>query len=233
MQRKRTKKAKKKKNQNSQDGWQVQQNSRLMLPRTVTNIMPDRMMTRLTYKGMQTFTISAGTAGVAARWRPSSAFDIDPLLGSTSTVGFAEMSAFYNNYRVVKSMLSVKAAALSTAAISQIVALPLNADPTGAPTLAVMESWLNNPYSKIRLVPSQGGPVVSMRLAMTTEKIYGSKMVYFDDNFAALVNTSPVNNWYWAVAVVLSANAGGNFPVQVEIDISIDCEFYSRKALLN
>jgi hypothetical protein len=224
---------KKNKRQNPDSGLTAAPNAMLKLPKTVTQIMPDRMVTRLTYRGFTNFTIPAASQHVARRWIPTAAYDIDPLIGSTTTVGFTEMTALYNSYRVYRSKLLCRFANQTASTAVQGVILPLNQDPTSTPTLGTVQAWLNNPYSIVKLVPPPGGNVVSMSRNMTTEKIYGSKMVYYDDNFAANVNTVPANNWYWGVAIINPITAGSNIVVTVEIDISIDIEFYNRKFLVN
>jgi hypothetical protein len=190
------------------------------------------MLTRLTYKGYKNFTITAAAVSIAYRWQPSAAYDIDPLVGSTTVVGFTELTAFYNYYRVLRSRNVVRVANASSVPAT-VVMLPLNSDPGASPSIATQQSWLNNPYSKIKVVPAAGGPVVSVSGSMSTEKIFGSKMVYFDDNFASLVNTIPTNNWYWAASVQVATAPGSTINFYVENDIYIDVEFYSRKALLN
>lgn len=227
---KRTQKKNRKRNQT--DGWSVAPNAKLGLPRSVSAIMPDRMMTRLNYKGVQNLTIAAASSFVTRRWAPTAVYDVDPTLGSTTVVGFNELSLLYNNYRTVRSTVICRAATTGAQPASLIV-IPLNADPGSSPSSSVVNSWYNNTYGKVKLVPAVGGPVISIKHNMTTEKIYGSKMIYFDDNFASLINTVPVNNWYWAIAVVSPVTAGSNLIFTVEFDIIMDVEFYSRKNLLN
>jgi len=67
---------------------------------------------------------------------------------------------------------------------------------------------------------------------MSTEKIFGSPMVRYDDNFAALVNAIPVNNWFWIVAIYAGAVQSAAEPVFVNIGVDIDIDFYDR-AFLN
>jgi hypothetical protein len=105
-------------------------------------------------------------------------------------------------------------------------------DPGSTPLLATVNSWSNNPYGKVKLVPPSG-EVVSIGHKISTEKIYGSKMVYFDDNFASSTSNVPVNNWFWAVAVITGTSPATNQVCLVEVDIEMDVEFYSRKALIN
>lgn len=200
--------------------------------RSFGSIMPDRLMTRLRYKGIQKFTISTTTLHTSRRWSPTSVYDVDPLLGSTATAGFNELASFYNSYRCLASSVIVRAANMSTTPV-MVILIPLNVDPGSAPTLVTVQAWIDNPYGKNKLVAYRGGPVSTLSSRMTTEKIYGSKMIYFDDNFASLTNTIPNNNWYWAIALLASDAVTADTDVLMEVDITMDVEFYDRKLLLN
>lgn len=214
------------------DGVAAESNALLRLPRSVSNIMPDRYYTRLRYYGSQNLTIAAGAAGVARRWQPSGAYDIDPLLGSTATPGFAEFAAFYDQYRVTVSRIRVEISNTSTTPC-QATVVPLNADPGASPTLNTIQSWPNQSYAKVVQVPGIGAPPVRMDCEMSTEKIFGSKQVYFDDNFMSLTNTVPTNNWFWAVGLATNAFVGSATTYDVAIYIDIGCEFFARKQLFN
>lgn len=177
-------------------------------------------------------SISPPNAAVTRRWAPTAAYDVDPTLGSTTVVGFTELASLYGVYRVVRSHIIFRVANMSLQPV-QMILVPLNLDPGSSPSLATVDSWFNNPYGKVKLVPYRGGPTVSMKHSMSTEKLYGTKMVYFDDNFASAVTTIPQNNWYWAIALrsPVAVPAGSDYVI--EVDITMDVEFYSRKNLLN
>jgi len=217
-----------KKSRNNTDGWNVQSSALTRLPRTVNVIMPDKLMTRLSYKGVGVFTIAAAAQVFARRWTPTAAYDVDPLLGSTTMVGYTEMAAFYDVYRVAKSSVTARFANITTTPLQAIV-IPLNKDPGTTPSAVTVQEWINNAYGKVKLIPNTGGPVTSISSRMSTEKIYGSKMVYFDDNFASATNAIPANNWFWAIAISAAVPVGGATSVIVETDFIIDVEFYSRK----
>ena len=74
-----------------------------------------------------------------------------------------------------------------------------------------------------------GGPLTRIENRMSTEKIFGSPMVKYDDNFAALVNAVPVNNWFWVVTFyVLSPTTKS---IVCNFYCEVDVEFYDRFAL--
>jgi hypothetical protein len=228
----RKKQMKKRPQANVTDGWMVESNTGWKLPRTVTNIVPDRMMTRLRYKGCTTFVVAASTTTISKRWQPTSAYDVDPALGGFTPPGYNELAAFYNGYRVVGSRIVVRFANQSTQPF-YVVAIPTAFDPGSSPSSATIHSWPNNPYAKSKLLPATGGPGVSISSSMTSEKMFGTKAVYFGDNYSAAINASPVSNWYWAVGVMSPTSVGSNSTVTVSIDIYIDLSFFDRKNLLD
>lgn len=66
---------------------------------------------------------------------------------------------------------------------------------------------------------------------MSTEKIFGSKMVLFDDNFSSPCTANPTNNWFWVVAGV-SQVFDPNL-TWVTITLDLDVEFFDRAFLQN
>lgn len=229
---KKSKRGKSRRRNNVTDGISATSNALTRLPKSVTNIVPDRMYTRLRFIGYGNLSITTITTVASARYRPSSAFDVDPLLGSTSTPGFAELAAFYSNYRTTSSRCRIVANNASAQQGALITLTPLNVDPGVSPSVAVINSWIEQPYAKSKICGTAGSPAVTIVSEMSTEKIFGSKMVYLDDNFQSLVTTSPVNNWYWAISATTPIGPSSTQTVNVLIDIELGVEFFSRKALL-
>jgi len=212
----------------AQDGINATANSLVKMPRSPQLIISDRIYTKLTFGGFANLTIAAATAVIARRYTPSAAYDVDPLVGSTAMPGFAEFAALYNLYRVTTSRITVEFANQSTSAI-KVCVIPLNSDPGSAPSSAVVDFWMLNPYSKVKVLSPVGSPTEAIRSSMSTEKIFGSKAVYFDDTFAAQVTGIPNNNWFWAIGLQSPVVAAGNLLIAVNIVIDIGLEFYERK----
>jgi hypothetical protein len=217
-----------KKKKSNTDGIISASNRYVSLPAKNGLIVSDRIITRLSYCGITALAVPLG--GVAAiRYRPSAAYDVDPNLGSTSVPGFNELAALFFNYRVFYSRIIVKA--VGGVAPTSIVLLPLNADPTSAPGALTVQSWTSNSYRDYRLIPAQGGPTITLVREMSTEKIFGSKMVLFDDNFASATNTIPVNNWFWAIGAINSAGGlATTCTLTIEVDMGV--EFFTRRTVL-
>jgi len=199
----------------------------VFVPKSIT-IIPDRVMVKLTYWGIKNFVIGIGTATAAYRWRPSAPFDVDPLVGGTSTPGFNEWAALYGSYRAVSSRFRAKFSNPSVDQACALVILPLNNDPGASPTAAVINTWVGNSYAKHVTCALAGGPISGMTNNMSTEKIYGSKMVYFDDNFSSPVNAVPNNNWFWAVGIIYQTGVTKALSPALDTEITMYVEFFSR-----
>lgn len=228
--RKRSKTKQRTNGRRNTDGIRATPNSALTIPRPVKLIMPDRMITTLKYWKAGIFDLSVINTG-AVRYRPSSAFDVDPLVGGTSMPGFVEFGTFYQSYRVHSSRVIVEANNPSVTDLIMYSLGAVNVDPGTSPSAAYVIASHTNPYFRARTCPLNGGPLANLKMSMSTEKIYGTKSVYFDDNFSALVTTNPNNNWFW----VLTCYSPSLIPLDIQftIKIEIDIEFFDRAFLFN
>jgi len=219
---------------NNTDGALAQpfQATRLPIYRPMGLIVPDKMYSRLKYSGVQQITVAIGAAATAVRWRPSSVFDVDPLLGGTTIPGFTELAGLYGSYRTTRSNIKLEVAPQDTSRVASVVLVPLNVDPGSGPSSATQSSWTMNPYAIYEIFGTAGSPNICIKNSMSTEKIFGSKMVYFDDAFSSLVTTSPTNNWFWAVSIITGFTvATTNYITTILLDLEIDVEFFNRKSL--
>jgi len=213
------------------DGLPMKDRNRLLVVPKSISIVPDRIFTKLVYEGIATLNVVPPAQYALYRYQPSAAFDPDPLLASASTPGFAEFAAFYSSYRVTVSRIRASYVNPSSALAATTVLIPLNVDPGASSTLATVNSWPDQPYAKSGLVGLMGSPPKVLSNEMSTERIYGSQMVYFDDNFASLVTTIPNNNWFWAIAVIFPLVPASTVAVSMQYRIEMGVEFYDRKQL--
>jgi len=163
------------------------------------------------------------------RFRPSGAYDLDPLVGGTTVPGFTNLSAFYSTYRVTCSKIRVEVVNPSTTTSVITIVCPKNSDPGGSETLANIVASEGNPYAKSKVTSLAGGPRTVITNFMTTEKIFGDAEVWTDHNFASLINTVPSNNWFWDVGFYTPAVIGVALNVWIHIEIGI--EFFDRTFL--
>lgn len=223
----------KRKKQNITDGALAESFGANRIPARKFNlVIPDKLFTKLTWNGTQNLSIAVGAGTTGYRYLPSAAYDVDPALGSTSMPGYAELASLYNSYRVNQSRLRVSFSSADARPCTALI-VPLNTDPTSSPSSAFVRSASMNPYSKYRLVAPAGSPPLVLSTKMSTERIFGSKAVYFDDNFSSLVTTIPANNWYWFIGLIAPATvASSSLVITICVELELDVEFFCRKELL-
>jgi hypothetical protein len=184
----------------------------------------------LKFFGVGTATIGTLAQSLGYRYRPTYAFDIDPVIGGSVPGGYNQMATLYNTYRVNKSRITLKISNQSTQGAS-ICVFPTLADPGASPSFATVAEWFSNPYCKTKTIGTNGSPAVILTSEMSTEKLLGSKTVLFDDGWAAAVNNGPARNWFWAVGYLTGAAPATAMVFYVETNVEIDVEFYERKVL--
>lgn len=199
----------------------------LTIPRGCQAVVPDRLRTRLRFWKSVSINLTVSTVA-STRFQPSAAFDLDPTIGSAAAVGFTQLAALYNSYRVRSSSAWAETVNTGTVPIITIL-LPTNVDPGASPSSAYVISSRQQPYAVSETGALVGGPVSRLHNTMSTKKIYGSKMTDVDDNFASLVTSVPNNNWYWVInhyCLAVSPSAIiMNFYMEIEVD------FYDRAFL--
>jgi hypothetical protein len=214
------------------DGVNEMSNYLSKIPKSIA-IVADRSYFKLKYTQIGAQAVAVGAQSTYLRFRPTAAFDIDPLLGGTAMPGFIEWTGFYSSYRVTWSRMTLRVTPTATSTPLLICLLPMNIDLGGTPSAATIVSLPDQPYAKSKLLGIAGSPTITLSSEMSTEKIYGSKMVYVDDNFASLVTTVPNNNWFWSISSLTSVAAVATQTFFIEYSLDVGCEFYDRKQLQN
>jgi hypothetical protein len=212
------------------DGQMSINNSYQTIPRQVGLILPDRYRTNLRYWKQIKFDFTLSNT-LSVRFRPSGAFDVDPTIASTAMSGFVEMSTLYQTYRVLSSEITVQVCNASAVNPANFYVVPVNFDPGATPSAAYILSLREQPYATSKMTGLTGCPAIFIKNSMSTEKIYGSKMALYDDNFSAPVTAIPNNNWYWNIggySLILDPNY-----CTVNIEFTVDVEFFDRNFLQN
>jgi len=190
---------------------------------------PDRMITTLRF-WEQNFPSWAAETFKVISYRGTSVFDPRTAAGGTQPEGFDLFALVYSSYRVLASKCEIEICSNSTGvAPITIILVPLNADPTGASAAQVV-SFVGNPYAKTKMF-SPGGPPQKLTCSMSDARIFGSEMVNSDDNFASLVSTNPVNNFFYAVCMYITAAYTATQPYALNVYLEYKVQFYDRFAL--
>lgn len=225
--RKRLRKGNKKRRKAAKRGLSGGQ-STLMTVRSRQLGLPDRFCTVLT-DYVELAPNWSAAAAVTHRYKATGLVGWDPAGGAGRPAYFAELAAIYASYRVTSSRIRVSVSAGSTGIIPvKCVVVPLNADP-GASPFSNFISAAVLPYAKSKVVGAYGSQQTVVSNRITTAKMFGSNMVLYDDNFASLTSTDPVNNFWWGVVFYQNTTFTATAPYWYSIQIWSDVEFYDRK----
>jgi len=184
--------------------------------------MASRLRTRLRFNASASIN-NVGFLNASIRYRPTNAFDIDPVLGSTAVPGFTELAGVYKNYRVNQFWARISASSLEAFPV-QIWACPDNVDP-GVNT-AAFQSFISNRDGRVFFLgPATGNGIRTWRMPKTTVGSYAGSALHTRvfDPYSALVTGGPVNNIYMAIGIVSgSANLVSGVDVTISFDLEID-----------
>jgi len=228
-----SKKPSKKRSKQSNRGKGIRggQTTLVVIPRTFSQGMPDRLRTTLTAY-VELAPSWAATSAVTHRYRATGCNGWDIVGGAGRPPYFAELAAIYASYRVTQSTCKVVASAGAAGVFPvTITVVPLNADP-GATPIAQAALARELPYARFKTLGSYGSRSVTVSNTMTTAKLYGSNMVLSDDAFASLTSSDPTNLWYWAIIFYQNITATATTPFYYSIQLWFDIEFYDRKFVI-
>lgn len=151
-------------------------------------VIPPEMDVMLSFQVNKTITNAAGTTAMV-RYTVNGAYDVDPVLGSTSTPGFAEWATLYTYYRVVKSGYKIEICNNEAFPV-RVYSLFQNTDPGTVGNL----QFPGNPLAKSFLLSAKGGQDRTvLRDTQQTAVITGARGVEFEDNYRAAVTANPVD----------------------------------------
>jgi len=184
----------------------------------------DSLDVRLRYPIRGTLA-TVGTV-ISKRWQPNAAYDVDPVLGSTSTPGFAEYAALYTYYRVHKYRVHMTFSNLDNLGIS-LYSTHSNTDPGTAGTNYV--SYAQSAFGKtFELAPFYSGRgTVTLDQTVQVHQVLGMSVAQAD-SFRSVTTSVPSDIVYWGFGIY--SNAGANFANGVSYTgyIEMDVRFYSR-----
>lgn len=189
---------------------------------------PDSMRVKLRFPIQNTLTV-AGTV-VAKRWTPNAAYDVDPVLGSTSTPGFSEWSGLYTYYRVVKYKVHMNFVNLDNLGVA-LFTYNTNVDPgtAGSSGAQYAQSSFGRTYD---LAPfySGGGKVV-MNQTISVARVLGMPIMQAD-SFRSLTTSTPSDLVYFGFTILSSSGVNFTNGIQYSGYIEMDTIFFARKELL-
>lgn len=182
-------------------------------------IAPKSVEVELTYASLANILQAGGHATASRRYNPCNAYDVDPLLGSTSMSGFSEWGALFNEYRVLKSTIMI-CAVNDDAFPTLMYVCPINFDPGS--NYATPQTLISNPNCKHHMFGLASGAemwrhshhVTSARMLGLTEQ---QTRVCTELRGTTSGGVVPVNPWFWQVGIDGSANLVNGVWCQVQI----------------
>lgn len=172
--------------------------------------------------------IPLNAAGINAmvRFSPNSAYDVDPVFGSTSTPGFSEWAALYSYYRVVKIGYRLQIVNNETFAV-RVYTIFTNTDPGTVGN----SQFPGNPLAKDYLLSAKGGQDrCLLKDTKQVAQITGARGVEDEDNYRAAVTASPTDLvWLGVGANTVGASFLAN-GVSVAGYIKMWVRFYGPKS---
>lgn len=164
---------------------------------------------------------------IAKRWTPNAAYDVDPVLGSTSTPGFAEYAALYTYYRVEKCKVHCTFSNLDNLSIS-LYSVVSNTDPGTAGTNynGYAQSAFGRTYELAPFYSGRG--TVTHNQSIPVAELLGMSTAQAD-SFRSVTTSIPTDLIYWGFGIY--SNAGTNFANGVGYTgfIEMHVRFYSRQ----
>jgi hypothetical protein len=196
-------------------------------------IMPDRYITSLEFVDTtNTNFTSVGAAFAQKKYRPTSAYDVDPVLGSTGTAGFTELSAFYAYYRVLSYRPIIECINQETFGVTAYI-ITTNTDPGTLSGSQALAYQMNPNVCRRLLGGSASQNHCCLQQMINCERFVGSAMQKFDDNYRSSVVTVPNNNIF--TTLVLLSNGSSVFGtngVCVNVRFILQVEFFERVPLV-
>lgn len=170
---------------------------------------------------------NAGATFASVRFRPSSAFDVDPTIGGTSIPGFNELAGLYGRYRMVAFSADVTAVNDENFPINVMV-FPSNFD-LGS-NYSQVQSMVGNSLAKIRYLSPRGGMDRSTIHTpwWSANRIVGSDAPMVDTDFSASVSGNPVNNTYLNIGIWTGNSTALVNGVGLKVVITIQIKYYEQ-----
>lgn len=206
---------------------------RAKAPSTVSirtpSVVPDRLFTKLKYSLSRTLDTSPASSNPQYVFRGNSLYDPEFAVGGSQPMGYDQWSAFYNNYRVHASAITVRM--MSTADSDAGGFIKVTLFPS---TTAAAGSYSGNseqPYSKVNYLPNKGLNKIFLKNKMYAKKMLGLKSIAYDEDLAAAIGADPVKEWYWILDAYSINEVANVLGVYMEVKITYYAEFFGRVQL--
>lgn len=191
---------------------------------------PASKRVRLVWTENFVITESAASAGTFRYLRLNSVYDVDTALGSTTTPGFTEWSAFYGNYRVWSTAIRLEAiVAQGTGGYIATICLVPNSSQATLPSNPA--TWPVQPQAMHKTIvgySSGGSNKVTFNRRYQIYKVCRVSKLQFqtDFDFTATTSSNPARQAYVAVTLQ-SSNSGAAAELVCQVYASMEIEFFN------
>jgi len=156
----------------------------------------------------------------------------DPLLssGTNKCVGWSQLSALYNRYRVLGSkieVVSLMSTTITTGTAQVSGAVCVAPSNTGLGRTLFSDA-ISQPHAKWNDITSSEPKRSS--IVMATSKITGNKTPEASDRTQGLISGAPGEEWYWILTYVSDGNYVTTFVV-MDVQLTYDVEFFDRNEI--
>ncbi len=195
-------------------------------------IVPDRTQVKLEVSTFVTFNFLS--ASFYATYKGNDL--VNPGNGTwvNQPAGFIDWMNFYQYFRVTSSRIQLQMVNDGDNARNRGIWIAVY--PSRQADVSVLTAGYINakaqPYAVGKFLGSPTGKdVVTISNAMSTTKFWGYS-AQNDVDFLGLVDTSPVNQWYWGIACTGLSDGGTSFAIMTgTITISYICQLLDRKPI--
>jgi len=197
---------------------------------SIQDMSPDEMDVTLGYPILGQIA-DATTFHSAKRWQPNAAYDVDPLLGSTSTPGFSEWASLYSYYRVYSYEVDVQVTNLDAQPYG-LYFLNTNTDPGLSGTDYF--DYASGPYCKRSMLSIAGGgsDTIHHKMTVNCAKVLGSIAIETSDSTRAVVTSVPADLLFTGIGVRSATATNMVSGVVFNGVIRMKIRFYGRQNLL-
>lgn len=173
--------------------------------------------------------LNAAGSSCGIRYTPNGAYDVDPVLGSTSTPGFLEWTALYTYYRVIKVSYQFDIANNELVPVRAYVGFTVT-----DPGTTGNSQFPGNPLFKSKLLAGKGGlDVCRLKDTKTVASVVGTSGVETEDNFRGTATSNPTDLIYLFAG---GNSIGGAFlgsGISVAGSVRMYIRFFDPKILFN
>ncbi len=176
------------------------------------SVLPDKYLCRMKYSVMK--QLQAGAAFAHQEFSFNGITDIEG--GNEKPMGFNEVGALYDKYRVTASSITVRFANEATTALT-LVMFPINTQQT----FTTYGSASQQQYSKKRTVARLNGAAAGVLKHYMTSTGLAGKKINQDPSFEAVILSQPVVEMFW----ILFWQSMDNL-TNLNVNYSLEIQYY-------